>query len=528
MTHNSPRILMVAAENDALPGAKVGGVADVIRDLPVALNKHGCITQTVTPSYGKLARLPKLDELGHCHVRFRNKSEKVVVFKRRANQDTKNKHQADAFILHSGVFTPQGENVYCHDGDDRPFATDATKFAFFCAAVAKALTSNLIPKPDILHCHDWHAALLLVLIKFSEDFDSLRGIKTVFSIHNLAMQGVRPFKGDESAFESWFPGLKVDAKDIADPNAKHCINPMRAGILLADKIHTVSPTYAREILNPSQPELGIYGGEGLERDLKNRDVAGNLIGILNGCEYPKSSQKKKPLSKTHIVKLLEKAVLESAGKNRELLAAHWIAEKRIKHWAAKKTPSMVLTSVGRITDQKARLFTTELPEGGTALSSILTTLGTKGVFIMVGSGDQTIEQSLVAESAQHDNFIFINGYAPDAAEALYSSGDLFMMPSSFEPCGISQLLAMRAGQPCLVNRVGGLHDTVEHDKTGFAFEGDDVESQALAMVSVFEQALKLFTTNQNDWSKICSAASKVRFTWDKSAAQYLSDLYAIE
>lgn len=517
----STRILMVAAENDDLPGAKVGGVADVIRDLPSALIKKGCNVQTVIPSYGKLARLSKLEEVGTFSVSFAGKLESVALLKR-----TGKKGQADAFILHSPLFSPQGETVYCHDSSKRPFATDATKFAFFSAAVAKALKAELIPRPDILHCHDWHSTFLLILLRFIPEYSSLGSIRTVYSIHNLAMQGVRPFRGDESAFETWFPDIVLDPRDIADPVVPHCINPMRAGILIADKVHTVSPTYAKEILSVSDHDRGFYGGEGLERDLRLRADKGDLVGILNGCEYPRSrSKSKSEPSQSSLVRLLEKALLSAASSSREMLSAHWIAEKRIKKFSAKKKPGMLLTSVGRITEQKARLFTTEVKPGVSALSALLSSLGSHGTFVMIGSGDNQLEQLLVKESAEHENFIFINGFVPAAADALYTMGDLFLMPSSFEPCGISQLLAMRAGQPCLVNRVGGLRDTITPNKTGFAFEGEDAFEQATAMVSAFEEALRVFTTSEDIWLGICKAAAKVRFTWEKSAQEYLDQLY---
>lgn len=513
------RILMVAAENDSLPGVKVGGVADVIRDLPRALLKKSCEVDTVIPSYGMLAKLPGLEVVGHCNVAFSGRIESVEVKKLSGN-----KRQADAYILDSPLFSPQGERVYCHDGDNRPFATDATKFAFFSASVATALNDGLIPKPEVLHCHDWHSAFLLILIHYAPEFQSLKSIRTVYSIHNLSMQGVRPFSGDESSFERWFPHLRVDLTKVADPKVPHCINPMRAGINLADKVHTVSPSYAKEILSESDVEKGIYGGEGLQDDLRIRDANADLVGILNGCEYPRTKRIVKP-GKATILNVLQNAVIQSAAGSRELLSAHWIADKRIQKWGAKKKSGMLLTSVGRITDQKARLFTTEVSPGVTALSALLSSLGTSGVFVMIGSGDKRYEQALIKESAKHDNFIFINGFVPDAADLLYQVGDLFVMPSSFEPCGISQLLAMRAGQPCLVNRVGGLRDTIIPNRTGFAFEGSDANEQAKAMVLAFEEALRVFTSSEDIWASLCKAASKARFTWDKAVDTYLTDLY---
>lgn len=514
-------ILMVAAENDSLPGTKVGGVGDVLRDLPRALVQEGYLVQTVIPSYGFLSRMEGLVNHGSVAVEFAGASYDVEVLEYHAPGG-----DANAFILHHALFSPHGETVYCHDGDGRPFAADATKFAFFSAAVGVALLKGKIPKPDVLHCHDWHSAFLLMLLRFNPAFVSLSSMRTVYSIHNLAMQGVRPFRGDSSSFETWFPNLLVDPRDIADPRVTHCINPMRAGIKIADKVHTVSPSYAKEILSHSDIGQGIYGGEGLEDDLRIRSEADDLVGILNGCEYPPVKSKARGLSKAAFIKIIGQSILELGASTRQLMSAHWLAEKRLANWIAKKKAgSMLLTSVGRVTDQKARLLTTELHPGLPALTVLLEQLGENDMFVMVGSGDAELEQSLVKISAKNENFLFLNGFSPAVANALYENGDLFVMPSSFEPCGISQLLAMRAGQPCLVNSVGGLKDTVTHMKTGFSFEGENAIEQALAMVDTCKSAVELFHSKPEKWKKICSAASESRFTWGAVTKDYADLLY---
>ncbi len=520
MTEKS--VLMVAAENDALPGAKIGGVGDVIRDLPVALQKKGCRVSSVIPSYGFLSRLQGLEPCAYLSVPFGHAVKQVEL-----NKLPGKKGQPDIYIMHHPDFAPQGETVYCHDGDDRPFATDATKYAFFCAAIARALYDGALPRPDVLHCHDWHAAFLLVLLRFMPQYSPLLSVRTVFSIHNLALQGVRPLRDDESSFEAWFPHLvdAIDLEEIVDPYARHCINPMRAGILLADKVHTVSPSYAEEILRVSDKTLGLYGGEGLERDLQIRNERGDLHGILNGCEYPKQRGASK-ITKTGFVKMCEDALVNWAALERELLSAHWLAEKRLKSWAAKRKPGMLVSSVGRVTEQKVRLLYVEVAPGITALDAMLNQLGEEGVLVMIGSGDKALEAELVKISARHANFLFLNGFSAALANELYALGDLFLMPSSFEPCGISQLLAMRAGQPCLVNQVGGLKDTVEPDKTGFAFRGDNAESQAKAMVEAFAEAIRVFATSEDIWAGISKMAKKARFTWEKSAESYLENLYS--
>ncbi|WP_239923721.1 glycogen synthase [Agaribacterium haliotis] len=510
-------ILMVAAENDALPGAKVGGVADVLRDLPLALKQKGYKVQSIIPSYGMLARLPEAKFAGQIYVEFAGQQQLVTFY--RYQHDG-----ADAWIADHPRFSPQGEKIYCHDDDSAPFATDATKYAFFCMVVAEALKQDFLPMPDIVHAHDWHAAFLLILMSLAPQYVKLSHIQTVFSIHNLAMQGVRPFRGEESSFERWYPKIIVDPRIIADPNYPHCMNPMRAGIAIADKVHTVSPSYAEEIQQRSDHALGIYGGEGLENDLRARAAQGQLFGILNGCNYD-GFKATKALAKTTLVKLLQQSVLNWAASERQLRTAHWLADKRIAAWAASKKKKVLMTSVGRVTEQKVRLMTSSMLDGRSALGAMLEHGGSELVFLMLGSGDVQLERELVKISAEHENFIFLNGFAPAIADQLYAQGDLFLMPSSFEPCGISQLLAMREGQPCLVNSVGGLKDTVEHNVTGFSFTGDNEGAQAWAMLKCFEQCFDLVKERGKQYQSIKANATAARFSWDAVVDEYAEKLY---
>jgi len=512
-------ILMVAAENDFLPGAKVGGVADVLRDLPPALVKQGQSVDVVVPSYGFLARLPGLRTVAEFDVHFAGFGQRVMLLKTEQSNGG-----AVNYIMHSPALAPKGETVYCNDSYG-PFATDATKFAFFCACIAKALSEGIFPRPDVIHCHDWHSAFLLILLRFLPELEAFGNIRSVYTIHNLAMQGVRPFRDDDSSFESWYPSLHYNGQLICDLHNPHCVNPMRAAILLADKVHTVSATYADEILQTSDHANGIFGGEGLESDLCVRAQQGDLLGIINGSEYPKGARYAAP-AKKKVLSLAQNALVLWASKQSHMSSAHFVAEKRLQHWALKKTRGFTLTSVGRVTDQKVRLLATFVAPGKTALEAMLDSLGDKGQFILLGSGEQHYEEFLLGVSGRHENFIFLNGYSHELSLNLYRYGDLFVMPSSFEPCGISQMLSMRAGQPCLANQVGGLKDTIKSNVTGFCFAGENAVAQAKALVEAFNQAKTLYETKPEQWKKIATAAADVRFTWEQSARQYVEQLYA--
>lgn len=521
-------IVMLAAENGALPGGKVGGIGDVVRDVPPALIASDAAkssttqVQVVTPGYQAFSKLSgaRLDR--SLKLEFAGRAENVDIYEIPvAGADSRLR----TWALEHPLFAAGGAGaIYCNDGADRPFATDASKFALFSIAAAEAVKAGVFGEVDVLHLHDWHAALVAVLRAFDPNYQSLQSIHTVYTIHNLALQGVRPLEGDPSSLESWYPQLKYQRTQINDPRVPHCINPMRAGINLSDSVHAVSPSYAEEILLPSDLSRGYFGGEGLEADLQRAAKEQRLHGILNGCEYPELPAAEFTLA--DFLTACEQQLLQWIGATASVDSAHLLAWHRLQQLVAQPDSckgSSLISSVGRITDQKVRLLAQELDDGDSALQHVLSALGDQGLFVLLGSGDADYEQFLTRTASRNDNFLFLKGYSDQLAEGLYHGGDLFLMPSSFEPCGISQMLSMRAGQPCLVHHVGGLRDTVIDGKNGFAFSGDTLQAQAQNMVTSFVKALK--TRKLKKWQTLCNNAAKARFRWEDAAAQYQQLLY---
>ena len=507
-------VLFVAAENGALPGGKVGGIGDVVRDLPRALQEQGWHATVLTPSYGSFHRLAGAGELASFPVRFRGAEHTVHAFELVV--------ESVRIVLfeHDFMVPTEAGWVYHDDGPLRPYATDANKFAFFCTAAA-AWIDTLGSAPDAVHLHDWHAAFYLLHREFSPSGERLRRIPTVFTIHNLTYQGQRPLHGNDSSLEAWFPGMNYDARVLADPAAEDCINPMAFAIRRADRISTVSPTYAQEIQCPSNPATGFIGGEGLESDLIRAAEGGRLFGILNGCEYPANPGRRPGWQKLMIAagQTVDEWRHDNPG-----TAVHELAAQRLGELPNRR-PLHVLTSVGRIVSQKMQLFLEPLADGRSALEHILDNLKRRGVLVMLGSGERGYEERLERIAAEFANFIFLRGYAEELGNLLYRGGDLFLMPSSFEPCGISQMLAMRSGQPCVVHGVGGLHDTVESGVTGFVFAGATRTEQATAFVDCVERALELRHDHPNRWEKIRQHAAAQRFDWASAAKHYIGQLY---
>jgi starch synthase len=427
-------------------------------------------------------------------------------------------------VLEHALFAPHGPGqIYCHDGG-APFATDASKFALFSAAVAKGTHDGAFGSPDVIHLNDWHTGLFLALREADPRLRRLRDTRTVFTIHNLALQGQRPLDGDASSWSAWFPGLQpVDA--LRDPHQPELANPMAAGIRLSDAVHVVSPSYAEEIQRPSSVAVGgFYGGEGLEGELRAAHEAGRVFGILNGCDYHVGAADE--LGWPDLVATMRAEVDRWLRGGPGLATAHYLADERLRSLPGAR-PAKLLTSVSRVAEQKIRLLREPGPQGRPAIHHILDKLGDDGIYIFAGTGDPEYVRFLTSVSAKRSNFVFLNGYTPNLADALFSGGDLYLMPSSYEPCGISQMLAMRSGQPCLVHHVGGLRDTVTDGVTGFAFTGDSAPAQARGLVDRLQAALHLREREPSQWRRIKHQAREARFPWNESVEAYLTNLYAV-
>ncbi|MCU0561248.1 MAG: glycogen/starch synthase [Desulfobacterales bacterium] len=519
-------LLMVAAENGALPGAKVGGLGDVIGSLPPALARRGCRIFVATPAYGCLHRGPGAAPLASLRFQFYGASQEAVMY---ALQPEAAAANVTHVAVDHPIFDSPRDNgrprIYQQDPPDAPFATDATRFALFAAAMAEAVNRGLFGRLDCLHLHDWHAAPVLLLRRYGPGGGPLQAPRCVFTIHNLALQGVRPFEGHASSLAAWYPHLPVARNEIADPRWPNCVNPMAAGIRWADAVHTVSPSYAREVLQPSDPPR-FFGGEGLEQELRAARAQGRLFGILNGTDYPEALPEQ-GMDFSEIVRSLKEKTIEWAGGAATLATAHFLAHSRLTDWGrSAQRPAVVLTSVTRAVEQKLFLMKAPLAGGEPALHRVLESLRSQGgVFILLGAGEPGDERFLVETSARFANFVFLNGYSEEAARILYAHGDLFIMPSSFEPCGISQMIAMRHGQPCVVHGVGGLKDTVIDAVNGFVFGGGSVMEQAENFVAACNRAVRCRTGQPAAWEEIRRQAAAARFTWDDTAAACIKQLY---
>jgi len=519
-------ILIVAAENGALRGGKVGGVGDVIRDLPRALQGLGHCVSVITPAYGRLTHDNPSRLLGQINTPFAGGHTEVSLFQ---YEDAANSGKLRQYLLDHPDFAPCGAGqIYCHD-NEAPFATDAHKFALFCAAVAQwLLVMPASQRPDVLHLHDWHSAGIALLRHAHPRYQALQSLRTVFTIHNLALQGIRPWHGDSSSPQHWFPELPLPLEQGSDPRYPWCINLMRCGLRLTDRVHVVSPGYSEEILLPNDPEHGFHGGEGLEADLQWLAAEGRLYGILNGCEYPPAGKQSRLANASglhRLCELIRLTLLDWSAASPQVPAAHVFALDRVLQWRRRQQGfARSLVFIGRLTEQKVALLLHPMSDARPALAHLLEQLG-DAVLVMIGSGEAHYQLQLAELMQRHDNFLFLQGFSEPLADALYAAGDLFLMPSSFEPCGISQMLAMRTGTPCIVHHVGGLRDTVTADVNGFAFTGDTVDGQVKNLFAAVDEALGLMESDHKRWQQMRKAAAAARFEWQGVAQDYVDRLY---
>ncbi|MDC6352598.1 glycogen/starch synthase [Zeaxanthinibacter sp. PT1] len=507
--------LIVAAENDGLIKCKAGGMGDVVRDVPRQISERGDKVQVVVPAYSRLHQGGKF--IMNLDFQLRGQAYSAELYEVSPKKPFDN---LTHYVIHHPEITAGEIGHIYHNDPKEPFYTDAIKFIVFCTAVAEAVRQEVFGTLDVIHLHDWHTSLLLFLKTYHPQYESLKRPRFVYSIHNLAIQGIRPFDDNYSSLSNWFPEVDYNREKLMDYRYRDCINLMATGIRLADAVHTVSPSYKEDVLKPSRPPEFI-GGESLEEDLKQADMEGRLFGILNGSNYKniRTAQKKNIYRNT--IRAIFQWLQEESKKYKADFLAH-TGEKVVE--ILNQPPRFVCASVARLTEQKFYFFKRS-PQLLADMLERLDKVG--GIFMLLGTGDPEYEQLFRDMSYKHPNFIFTNGQSEDLIDSIYLEADLYIMPSQFEPCGISQMLAMRSGTPCLVHHTGGLKDTVTHLETGFVFNGDTFEEKRENMLESFDMALHLFFNDPVRWKKIQANAKKMRFTWEKSVDDYYRYLYAL-
>lgn len=471
-------VLFVASEG--LPFIKSGGLADVIGSLPKALAKQGHDVRVVLPLYLKMAI-----NNHHNFTRIRDYS---VSINYREVPVALYMQDVDGiiyyFIEHQYYFERDGMYGYDDDGE---------RFAYFQKAVLEML-NQLDYFPDILHCHDWHTGMIPAMCKENYCHDSRYArIKHVYTIHNLAYQG----NFSKDMLDSCL-GLSENLYNMGSVRFDTGISFMKSGIVYADRVTTVSPNYSHEILTTEY-------GEHLEHVLQMRYA--DLGGIVNGIDVDVWNPKTDPDIYMNYNKV-------NVFKN-----------KKINKLALQKDMGLeedenifLLGIVSRLTSQKGIQLVIE------QMSNII---GAHMQVVVLGSGDSDIEDEFSAvEAGNKGKFVFYRGYNEALAHKIYAACDGFLMPSKFEPCGISQLISLRYGTLPIVRETGGLKDTVtpynEYTGEGNGFSFANYNSWE--MMQIIYNALRVYYDFPKDWKKLVKQAMNTDVSWDKSAKDY-SNMY---
>ena len=465
------KILFVASE--AAPFVKTGGLGDVIGALPPALAKRGHELMVVLPKYSAIDS-----------AQFRDTGRRVEVALPGLNASAQVYVYVPAerlrYVFLQNPYYDRKE-LYGEGGSD--YRDNHKRFAILCAGALEAARQQGF-EPDAIHAHDWQAALVPLILKrgWAGRPAPLRA-RCIFTIHNLAYQGVFP---REAMNELSLPA------DLFNPDALEFygqLSLIKAGLVFADKLTTVSPTYAKEIVQ--SPETGA----GLEGLLRHR--AADLSGIMNGVDYDRWSPSTDPLIEQRY------SAADTSGKTVCKAAVQRDLGLTVDGEA------MLCGAIGRLVHQKGYdIIARALPE----------MMKRKVQVALLGMGDAALEQEFTRLAEKYPGRVSMQLRFDDRlAHRMEAGSDVFLMPSRFEPCGLNQLYSLRYGTLPLVHAVGGLADSISEGPLGWGFRFDE-ESPA-GLVQALDRALALFR-DPRGWSAAMQRAMARDHSWDRAAEQY--------
>lgn len=472
-------VLFAAAE--AVPFVKTGGLADVMGALPQAVQEEGVNAALVIPKYSKIPDIYK-DKMVHVYDGILDLAWRQQFF----GVEKLDLDGLTVYFIDNMQYFNR-ENLYGYDDD-------VERFAFFCKAVL-AMLPHIDFKPDIIHHNDWHTGMVGCYLRESFKHDDFyKDMQLVYTVHNLKYQGKFP-----KYIMSDVLGMPDYLFDNGTLECDGCVNFMKAGLVYADAVTTVSPSYAEEITFP-------YFGEKLDGYI--RQIQNKVTGILNGLDVKTFN----PATDNYLeAKYNTSDVFEKKYLDKEALQA------RLGLPVDRNIP--VLAMVTRLVEDK----------GMDLLICILEELLRENVqVVIVGTGDPAYEQALRWYEEKRPTKMSVNiMFSEEMAHKVYGGADFFVMPSRFEACGLSQLIALRYGTIPIVREVGGLKDTITYfDKyTGKGNGLSFANFNAHELLYTIKTGISLYE-NPNLWKKLVLNAMEADFSWKQSAKAY-KDLYGV-
>lgn len=475
--------------SEVTPYSKTGGLADVSNSLPQELNALGHAVRVITPKYGLLderkLRIYEIKRLTGIEVPV---GDKIAICNIKSSFIVSPKGKVQVFLLENDEYFGK-ESPYVDGKTGKDYPNNDERFIFYNRAVVQVL-GLLGWQPDVVHCNDWQTGLIPAYLKTIHSKDPLlNSVKTVFTVHNLAYQGLFPHK---SFLKTGLPDAIYN-----DDGVKYYdqFSFLKTGLMFSDSITTVSEKYAEEICTTE--EYG-YGFEGI---LKKRKK--DLTGILNGVDYTVWNPERDSL----IPYRYSSKEIPLKRENKKALCKHF----KLEHDA--EIP--VIGIISRLTDQK----------GLDLIEKIMPDLMKENIYLCVlGTGEKKYHKMFEKFKKKFPKRIGLHlGFSEEIAHLIEAGSDIYFMPSKFEPCGLNQMYSLRYGTIPVVRATGGLADTIDEYKNGKGngFLFDKYEPQAF--LTAIRRALKLFK-NRDEWVKLVRQAMEYDYSWEVSAKKYV-DLY---
>jgi starch synthase len=480
-------ILFVTSE--VVPFAKTGGLADVSSAFPLALTELGHDVRIVFPKYGTISerrnRIHEIKRLKDIPIEVAGEDSMATV---KSSQVVNSRAKVQVYLVTNDKYFEPVKGIYQDPATGKDFPNNDERFIFFQKSVLETCI-RLGWRPDVIHCNDWQTALIPVFMKELYGKDAFFShTKTVLTIHNMAYQGVFP----ADTFDK--TGLPESARAALEIGGK--VNFLKGGIMYADSLATVSPTYAKEIMTPQY-------GCGLEGTLKKNKE--KLWGILNGVD----TEVWNPATDKLIDTKYTAEDLEEKFENKSELAKKFQMEADID------VPMIVM--IGRMVEQKGYDLLIESIERIAALGVQL---------VVMGEGEKKYQTALEKSAKKHKNVAVHAGYEEEIAHLMIAGGDILLMPSRFEPCGLNQLYAFAYGTVPVVHKTGGLTDSVidynpkKGVGNGFCFSDYTPD----ALIEALQRALALYR-DEEKWEELQQSIMAEDHAWKVSAAEYAENLY---
>ena len=474
--HMENKLHVMLAFFEAVPFMKTGGLGDVGGSLPGALKRAGVDARAVMPKFSGIAE------------KYKKKMRHVTDF--RLSLGWRNQYCGVESLKQDGTTYYFIDNEYYFARDKAyGYYDDGERIAFFAKAVCEFLQYLPDFRCDILHCSDWHTALSPVFLReFYGALPEYRHIRTVFTVHNLKFQGQMSdyVLGDVLGLAD-IPAARDQLSDVGDS-----VNFMKGALLYSDILTTVSPTYAEEIRTP-------YYGERMDGIF--RDRASVLYGILNGIDTKDYDPETDPEVPYHF------SLSDRSGKK----ACKAALQRELGLPEEPDKPLIIM--IGRLTQQK----------GLDLLAAVISELLDQDLQLAVlGTGDAEYENMMKSISYSRPNMADRICFDEALSRRMYAGADMLLMPSQFEPCGLSQMIAMRYGTLPVVRETGGLKDSVipynryTGEGTGFSF----ANYNAHEMLFTIKDAARIYREEPDTWQALMDNAMKEDFSWDRSAEKY--------